>query len=95
MGNGQAWGFGANTSGYIGMAFNVRDSDDYKGISAASGITFSVFDVGLTLTYFWNSDAPPLTPCNVQGFSIGYSPGANFSIWNSVTDYTKTWSSQD
>jgi hypothetical protein len=94
MGDGDSHGAGASTTAYIGIATNVINPESYKGNAATVGVTVSVADIGMTVAYFWNTDSPPLTPGNTQGFYIGYSPGAQFSIWRSNAVYDLTWASR-
>jgi RHS repeat-associated protein len=93
-GQGSAVGAGANATAYGGLAVNVKTPDDYRGISASAGLTVSILDVGITVSYFWNGDYAPLTPGVVQGFQIGYSPGAHISAWWSNVVYSMNWSSK-
>ena len=86
-GQGSAVGEGASATVYGGIVINLEKPEDYRENSAAVGITLSVLEKGVTISYFWNTNNPPLTPGNVQGFTIGYSPGAQASIWSAVTYY--------
>jgi hypothetical protein len=89
-GEGSVFGEGASVTVYGGMVFNIENPEDYRENSAAVGITLSILEKGVTISYFWNTNEPPLTPGNVQGFTIGYSPGAQASIWSTVT-YYEVW----
>jgi hypothetical protein len=93
-GQGNAAGVGASAAAYFGLAANVKSPEDYRGLSASVGLTVSVLDVGLTASYFWNSDYAPLTPGVVQGFQLGYAPGAQASIWYSIVMYNLNWTSK-
>jgi len=93
-GQGSAAGAGASAAAYFGLAANVKSPEDYRGISASVGLTVSVLDVGLTASYFWNGDYAPLTPGVVQGFQLGYAPGAQASIWWSSVIYNLNWTSK-
>jgi hypothetical protein len=94
-GQGNAWGEGASVSApYVGVVFNIKDASDYEENFASAGFTVSIADLGVTASYFWSPSEGPLTPGNVQGFAVGYAPGAQLSLWSAVTYYNKTWSSK-
>lgn len=93
-GTGSANGAGASGTAYFGLASNVNSPEDYRGISASMGFTVSIWDVGITGAYFWNGDYAPLTPGVVQGFQLGYAPGAQMSLWWSNVMYTLDWTNK-
>jgi RHS repeat-associated protein len=81
------FGLGANASAYWGGVYNIDSPEKYIGPFASIGATISLGEVGITLSYFWDSSSAPLTPGTIQGFTIGYAPGANVSAWYSNTYY--------
>ena len=93
-GQGNSVGVGANATAYIGVVANLDNPEKYTGNFASTGLTISIGEVGITIDYFWNPDNAPLSKGNVQGFSIGYSPGAQVAVWWSVTNYKLTWKSK-
>lgn len=94
VGQGSANGGGASAAAYFGLAANVHSPEDYRGVSASTGFTISIFEVGIMGSYFWNGDYAPLSPGVVQGFQLGYAPGAQVSIWWSNVMYNLNWSSK-
>jgi hypothetical protein len=92
-GEGSSLGAGASGTAYAGIAFNATNAEEYKGLSSSFGVTYSFSNVGVTLGYFWNPDNPPFYPDNLQGIIVGYSPGAQASVWYANTVFEMTWSS--
>jgi len=92
-GQGNSVGAGASATAYVGVVANLDSPEEYTGDFTSAGITVSLGGTGITVDYFWNPDQPPFTSGNVQGFSIGYSPGAEAAVWWSVTNYVMTWKS--
>jgi len=45
---------------------------------------------GITIDYFWPAGVDPFTPGVPQGFTIGYSPGAQAAVWCATAIYTIT-----
>jgi RHS repeat-associated protein len=94
------WGSGgiglASFSLYGGPVWNVKDPSDYAGKFNSVGFNVSLGDFGLTGSYFWQGDTEnPFEAGIVKGFVIGYSPGAQISGWQMITDYTERFSDWD
>jgi hypothetical protein len=90
-GEGNAVGVGGSITSYGGIFINVNTPNDYFGISASVGLTASCGDVGISMAYVWNSENPPLYPGNVQRIIIGWAPGAQLSVWKSLTNYQRVY----
>jgi hypothetical protein len=91
IGEGSSIGGGASTTVYIGYVSNITDASEYAGPFASIGLTFSYGSIGGTVSYFWDSSSSIFSPDAVHGFYIGYSPGAQASIWWSTTTYEMTY----
>jgi len=88
MGEGSSTaGGGGSGATYAGLIFNVSDPEDYQGTSSSANITIATPNGGVTGTYFWGSGGAPLSPGNVQGFTIGFAVGAQGSISFAQTNY--------
>jgi hypothetical protein len=91
VGEGSSIGAGGSTTVYLGYVSNIDDTTQYTGPFASIGFTFSYGTIGISVSYFWDSSVPMFTPDAVQGFSLGYSPGAQASVWWSSTTYESTY----
>jgi hypothetical protein len=94
-GEGSSVGLGASGAAYGGIVFNIKDPDAYVGPLGSAGVTLSVLDVGVTVSYFWDSSEAPLSPSITQGVAVGYAPGAQASVWWSSTTYSEIWRSDE
>jgi RHS repeat-associated protein len=86
-GEGEAIGAGGSVTVYLGEVWNIENPEDYNGPFGAVGLTFSTPVGGLSVSYFWDTAHTPLSSGTTQGYSIGFSPGAQLSGWWSSTFY--------
>jgi hypothetical protein len=79
-GEGNSKGAGGSGTIYIGIILNADTPDDYLGLSSSIAATLATPEGGVTITYFWSSGQEPFSKGNVQGFTLGYSIGAQGAV---------------
>jgi RHS repeat-associated protein len=77
-------GAGGNGAIYVGGAYNLDDLGSYVGPFRANTVTGSAGVIGGTASYFWD----PNPQSDLHGYSIGWAPGARYSIATNQTNYT-------
>jgi RHS repeat-associated protein len=90
-GQGETAGIGGDYTVYGGIVFNLKKPEDYTGPFASVGFTFALADIGVTVSYFWDSRKGPFSSGTTQGYTVGYAQGANLSLWWTTTDYSLNW----
>jgi len=91
FGPGMGIGLGASGTAYAGLLLNADTPYDYEGLTNSVGGTFSLGKLGVTIDYFWAGEDVPFSSGGVQGVTIGWSPGAQASLWYSQTYYDLKW----
>ena len=81
---------GGSYSVYVGVVYNLQKPQDYNGNFASIGYTASAGH-GSTGAFFSDASKSPEDTSATQGYYAGTAPGAQASIFTSVTNYNMIW----